>query len=38
MLRKVSARGIHGNLTARARAATETTCSLLKPETPGVTT
>jgi len=38
MLRKVAARAGHGNPTARARAAIETTCSFLKLDTPDVTT
>jgi len=37
-LRKVAARGGHGNPTARARAAIETSCSFLKPDSSGVTT
>jgi len=38
MLRKVAARGGHGNPTARARTATQKTCSFVKLDTPGVTT
>jgi len=38
LLKKVAARGGQGNSTARALAAVQTTCSLLQPDTPGVTT